>query len=136
MVKKVNIDCHCQSLTFSIGLSSVHLLSIMLQVNNAGVNFNTGADNSVEFAEEVISTNYFGTKRMIKIFISMMRPSISGARILNVSSRLGRVNGRRNVRCRNFIDASPVLVGLSIIVVHICQHSFHDLKLAFQACSI
>ncbi|XP_064960356.1 uncharacterized protein LOC135610145 [Musa acuminata AAA Group] len=65
-------------------------------VNNAGVNFNTGADNSVEFAEEVIATNYFGTKRMIEIFISMMCPSTSGARILNVSSRLGRVNGRRN----------------------------------------
>lgn len=30
------------------------------------VNFNTGADNSVEFAEKVIETNYFGTKRMIE----------------------------------------------------------------------
>lgn len=69
----------------------------MSQVNNAGVNFNTGADNSVESAEEVIATNYFGTKRMIKAMIPIMKPSPFGARILNVSSRLGRVNGRRNV---------------------------------------
>ncbi|WOL18705.1 carbonyl reductase [Canna indica] len=65
-------------------------------VNNAGVNFNTGADNSVEFAEKVIATNYVGTKRIIETLIPKMRPSSSGSRILNVSSRLGRVNGRRN----------------------------------------
>ncbi|GFQ07521.1 carbonyl reductase [NADPH] 1 [Phtheirospermum japonicum] len=53
-------------------------------------------DNSVEFAEKVISTNYFGTKNMIKAMIPLMRPSESGARIVNVSSRLGRLNGRRN----------------------------------------
>ncbi|XP_072964164.1 uncharacterized protein [Typha angustifolia] len=65
-------------------------------VNNAGVNFNTGSDNSVEFAEDVVATNYFGTKRMIETMIPMMKPSPFGARILNVSSRLGRANGRRN----------------------------------------
>ncbi|XP_057988620.1 uncharacterized protein LOC110659712 isoform X2 [Hevea brasiliensis] len=42
---------------------------IDILVNNAGVNHNTGSDNSVEFAR---------------------------ARIVNVSSRLGRINGRRN----------------------------------------
>ncbi|KAL6839927.1 hypothetical protein ACP4OV_029737 [Aristida adscensionis] len=70
---------------------AVHVL-----VNNAGVNFNKGPDNSVEFAEEVIATNYFGTKRMIDAMIPLMKPSPHGARIVNVSSRLGRVNGRRN----------------------------------------
>ncbi|KAJ0974610.1 hypothetical protein J5N97_016575 [Dioscorea zingiberensis] len=65
-------------------------------VNNAGVNFNTGSDNSVEYAEKVIDTNYFGVKRMTEAMIPIMRPSASGARILNVSSRLGRANGRRN----------------------------------------
>uniref|UniRef100_A0A6V7QUX2 (+)-neomenthol dehydrogenase n=1 Tax=Ananas comosus var. bracteatus TaxID=296719 RepID=A0A6V7QUX2_ANACO len=78
------------------GCPASYLCSIMSQVNNAGVNFNTGADNSVESAEEVIATNYFGTKRMIKAMIPIMKPSPFGARILNVSSRLGRVNGRRN----------------------------------------
>ncbi|KAI3463519.1 hypothetical protein Pfo_020182 [Paulownia fortunei] len=69
---------------------------IDILVNNAGVNFNAGSDNSVEFAEKVIATNYCGTKKMIKAMIPLMRPSESGARIVNVSSRLGRLNGRRN----------------------------------------
>ncbi|KAL3835424.1 hypothetical protein ACJIZ3_010160 [Penstemon smallii] len=69
---------------------------IDILVNNAGVNFNASSDNSVEFAEKVISTNYFGTKNMIKAMIPLTRPSDSGARIINVSSRLGRLNGRRN----------------------------------------
>ncbi|CAI9767254.1 unnamed protein product [Fraxinus pennsylvanica] len=69
---------------------------IDILVNNAGVNFNADSANSVEFAEKVIDTNYFGTKNMIKALIPLMRPSASGARIVNVSSRLGRLNGRRN----------------------------------------
>ncbi|XP_042497255.1 (+)-neomenthol dehydrogenase isoform X2 [Macadamia integrifolia] len=52
-------------------------------VNNAGVNFNLGADNSVEFAERVISTNYFGTKRMIETIVPLMKHSTAGARIVN-----------------------------------------------------
>lgn len=51
----------------------------------------------MEFAEDVIETNYTGTKNMIKAMIPLMRPSASGARIVSVSSRLGRLNGRRNV---------------------------------------
>ncbi|KAL2462283.1 NAD(P)-binding Rossmann-fold superfamily protein [Abeliophyllum distichum] len=69
---------------------------IDILVNNAGVNFNAGSDNGVEFSEQAINTNYFGTKNMIKAMIPLMRPSLSGARIVNVSSRLGRLNGRRN----------------------------------------
>ncbi|XXG49698.1 hypothetical protein AAC387_Pa02g3800 [Persea americana] len=65
-------------------------------VNNAGVNFNIGSENSVEFTDNVIATNYFGTKQMIETMIPLMKPSASGARIVNVSSRLGRLNGRRN----------------------------------------
>ncbi|KAF0925453.1 hypothetical protein E2562_016671 [Oryza meyeriana var. granulata] len=69
---------------------------IHVLVNNAGVNFNRGADNSVEFAEQVIETNYFGTKRVIEAMMPLMKTSSHGGRIVNVSSRLGRVNGRRN----------------------------------------
>ncbi|CAA0827313.1 NAD(P)-binding Rossmann-fold superfamily protein [Striga hermonthica] len=65
-------------------------------VNNAGVNFNAGSDNSVEYAEKVIGTNYFGTKSMIKATIPLFRSSEAGARIVNLSSRLGRLNGKRN----------------------------------------
>ncbi|BAT73174.1 carbonyl reductase [NADPH] 1 [Vigna umbellata] len=65
-------------------------------VNNAGVNFNFGSNNSVEHANLVIETNYFGTKRMIEAMIPLMKPSSAGGRIVNVSSRLGRLNGKRN----------------------------------------
>ncbi|KAM7252558.1 hypothetical protein ACFE04_024441 [Oxalis oulophora] len=65
-------------------------------VNNAGVNYNLGYDNSVEFAHQVLDTNYFGIKRMIKAMVPLMRHSSAGARVVNVSSRLGRLNGRRN----------------------------------------
>ncbi|KAK4486221.1 hypothetical protein RD792_008891, partial [Penstemon davidsonii] len=71
-------------------------LPLLLQVNNAGVNSDSGSDISMESAEKVISTNYFGTKDIIKAMIPLMRPSDSGARIVNVSSRLGRLNGKRN----------------------------------------
>ncbi|KAM7276995.1 hypothetical protein ACFE04_018861 [Oxalis oulophora] len=65
-------------------------------VNNAGVNYNLGNDNSVEHAHQVITTNYYGTKNMIKAMIPLMRPSSAGARIINITSRLGRLNGKRN----------------------------------------
>lgn len=65
-------------------------------INNAGVNFNCGKDNSVEFAEMVIQVNYFGTKNMIKALTPLMRPSPAGARIVSVTSRLGRLNSKRN----------------------------------------
>ena len=76
------------------------------QVNNAGVNFNIGSENSVEHAEQVIKTNYYGTKNLIEALISLMKPSPSGARIVNVSSRLGRINGRRNVSYKGFVSLS------------------------------
>ncbi|KAK9278016.1 hypothetical protein L1049_027573 [Liquidambar formosana] len=71
---------------------------IDILVNNAGINFNIGSENSVEFAQKVVATNYYGTKSMIQDMIPLMKPSASGARIVNVSSRLGRLNGRRNVK--------------------------------------
>ncbi|KAI3759569.1 hypothetical protein L6452_07470 [Arctium lappa] len=69
---------------------------IDILINNAGFNHNVGSENSVEFAEKVISTNYVGTKNMIKATIPLMRPNAAGARIVTVSSRLGRLNGRKN----------------------------------------
>jgi short-subunit dehydrogenase involved in D-alanine esterification of teichoic acids len=53
-------------------LHTLYVFVTRLQVNNAGVNFNKGPDNSVEFAEQVIETNYYGTKRMIDAMISLM----------------------------------------------------------------
>ncbi|KAK7259985.1 hypothetical protein RIF29_25649 [Crotalaria pallida] len=65
-------------------------------INNAGVNFNLGSDNSVENASKVIETNYYGTKSMTEAMIPLLKPSTAGGRIINISSRLGRLNGRRN----------------------------------------
>ncbi|XP_061953149.1 uncharacterized protein LOC133675705 [Populus nigra] len=65
-------------------------------VNNAGVNYNMGSDNSVENAKNVVDTNYYGIKNVTEALIPLMRPSAVGARIVNVSSRLGRLNGKRN----------------------------------------
>ncbi|KAL5071042.1 hypothetical protein RYX36_021929 [Vicia faba] len=65
-------------------------------VNNAGVNFNLGSDNSVENAYKVIKTNYYGIKNLTEALIPLMKPSVFGARVVNTSSRLGRLNGRRN----------------------------------------
>ncbi|XP_061988337.1 uncharacterized protein LOC133706805 [Rosa rugosa] len=65
-------------------------------VNNAAVNYNQGSDNSVEHAAQVCFTNYYGTKNMIQALIPLMKHSSAGGRIVNVSSRLGRLNGKRN----------------------------------------
>nr|GLL21665.1 carbonyl reductase [NADPH] 1-like [Ipomoea trifida] len=50
-------------------------------INNAGVNFNVGTSNSVENAETVIKTNYYGTKNMTKTMIPLMRSTAAGGHI-------------------------------------------------------
>ncbi|CAJ1974723.1 unnamed protein product [Sphenostylis stenocarpa] len=65
-------------------------------VNNAGVSLNQDNNYQYENARKVIETNYYGTKRMIEAMIPLMKPSAAGARIVNVTSRLGRLNGKRN----------------------------------------
>ncbi|XP_008810480.1 carbonyl reductase [NADPH] 1 isoform X2 [Phoenix dactylifera] len=98
----LNVDSHQLDVLDAASVESFEKWVVLkyggldILVNNAGVNFNVGSDNSVEFAEKVIATNYYGTKRMIETMIPIMKHSAFGARILNVSSRLGRVNGRRN----------------------------------------
>lgn len=125
-----------------ISFSFLIKLLCMLQVNNAGVNYNLGSDNSVEFARQVIETNYYGTKNMIKAMIPFMRPSAAGARIVNVSSKLGKLNGRRNVSkpfssfypltscCYNFsseeeqISSSVILALSPVPIVWFCLFLF------------
>lgn len=68
-----------------------------LQINNAGANYNCGSENSVEHAEQVIQTNYYGTKNVTQAMVPIMRHSDAGARIVNVSSKLGKLHSRRNV---------------------------------------
>ncbi|WJX53821.1 alcohol dehydrogenase [Trifolium repens] len=104
VLQEGGLDVHCHQLDI-LDSSSITQFSEWLKenygglnilVNNAGVNFNFGSDNSVENAHKVIETNYYGTKRMIEAMIPLMKVSPAGGRIVNVSSRLGRLNGKRN----------------------------------------
>ncbi|PWA92780.1 hypothetical protein CTI12_AA015990 [Artemisia annua] len=46
---------------------------LRLDCAHVGISYNTGSDNSVECAENVINTNYIGTKNMVKATIPLMR---------------------------------------------------------------
>ncbi|XP_043706901.1 (+)-neomenthol dehydrogenase isoform X2 [Telopea speciosissima] len=61
-------------------------------VNNAGVSFNEIGENSLEHAETVIKTNYYGTKLFTEALLPLFRRSSSLSRILNISSQLGQLN--------------------------------------------
>ncbi|CAB4262418.1 unnamed protein product [Prunus armeniaca] len=65
-------------------------------VNNAAVSFNDLNENSVEHAETVMKTNFYGPKLLIEALLPVFRSSSSVSRILNVSSRLGSLNQLRN----------------------------------------
>lgn len=70
-------------------------------VNNAAVAFKENTeDNSVEHAETVINTNYCATKSLTEALLPLFRPSPAGARILNLSSRLGLLNKLENETLR------------------------------------
>nr|GMD24930.1 (+)-neomenthol dehydrogenase [Ipomoea batatas]GMD26725.1 (+)-neomenthol dehydrogenase [Ipomoea batatas] len=73
-------------------------------VNNAAVSFNEIEQNSVEHAETVIATNYYGPKLLIAALLPMFRCSSSTARILNISSRLGQFNKLQNSKLREELE--------------------------------
>ena len=62
-------------------------LCLILQINNAGISYNTRLDNSVECVEYVTNTNYIGSKNMVKVAIPLMSPCTANAWIGLVSSR-------------------------------------------------
>ncbi|KAJ3696822.1 hypothetical protein LUZ61_000527 [Rhynchospora tenuis] len=69
-------------------------------VNNAAVSFNDLNTNSVEHAETVIKTNFYGPKLLIEALMPLFRRSSSTSRILNLSSRLGLLNKVTNPTIR------------------------------------
>lgn len=79
---------------FSIFLvtRSVELSGQRTQVNNAAVSFNDVDENSVDNAETVIKTNFYGPKLLTEALLPLFRRSASTSRILNISSRLGSFN--------------------------------------------
>ncbi|CAA2999745.1 Hypothetical predicted protein [Olea europaea subsp. europaea] len=72
-------------------------------VNNAGVSFNDIGENSVEHAEIVIKTNFYGSKWLTEALLPMFRRSDSAGRILNISSRLGLLNKLKNPKLREML---------------------------------
>ncbi|ONK57873.1 uncharacterized protein A4U43_C09F5080 [Asparagus officinalis] len=58
-------------------------------VNNAGVCFNEINGNSIDYAETVIKTNFYGPKILTEALMPLFRRSASMSRILNISSQLG-----------------------------------------------
>jgi NAD(P)-dependent dehydrogenase (short-subunit alcohol dehydrogenase family) len=66
---------------------------LALQVNNAAVSFNEMDTNSVEHAETVLRTNFYGAKMLTEALLPLFRRSpATSSRILNVSSQLGLLN--------------------------------------------
>ncbi|KAL5668612.1 hypothetical protein ACJX0J_020833, partial [Zea mays] len=62
-------------------------------VNNAAVSFNEMDTNSVEHAETVLRTNFYGAKMLTEALLPLFRRSpATSSRILNVSSQLGLLN--------------------------------------------
>ena len=65
---------------------------VLLQVNNAAVSFNEIDTNSVEHAETVLRTNFYGAKMLTEALLPLFRQSSATSRILNISSQLGLLN--------------------------------------------
>ncbi|XP_062226055.1 (+)-neomenthol dehydrogenase-like [Phragmites australis] len=61
-------------------------------VNNAAVSFNEIDTNSVEHAETVLRTNFYGAKMLTEALLPLFRQSPATSRILNISSQLGLLN--------------------------------------------
>ncbi|KAI9383766.1 hypothetical protein POPTR_013G127700v4 [Populus trichocarpa] len=72
-------------------------------INNAAVSFNDIYENSVDHAEIVIKTNFYGVKLLTEALLPMFRLSDSISRILNISSRLGSINKMRNPKMKEML---------------------------------
>ena len=84
-------------------------------VNNAGVGCSGSVENaSMDFAKNLMETNYFGALRMIQKVIPSMRSRRSGA-IINVSSMAGR---RPFALMSHYCATKYALNGLSESMAH------------------
>ncbi|KAK6146364.1 hypothetical protein DH2020_020233 [Rehmannia glutinosa] len=72
-------------------------------INNAAISFNNIYENSVEEAETVIRTNFYGPKMLTEALLPLFRRSSTAARILNISSRLGLLDKLRNSKLKEML---------------------------------
>ncbi|CAI8618324.1 unnamed protein product [Vicia faba] len=78
-------------------------------VNNAAVSFNELHQNSVDHAEIVMKTNFYGPKLLIQALFPVFRSSSSSiTRILNVSSRLGSLNKVRSGEIKRILESEEL----------------------------
>ncbi|CAI9268857.1 unnamed protein product [Lactuca saligna] len=78
-------------------------------VNNAAVCFNAMNENSMEYAETVIKTNYYGSKQFTEAMLPFFRRSSSMSRILNISSRLGTLDKLNNPQMKAILGDKETL---------------------------
>ncbi|CAH1441282.1 unnamed protein product [Lactuca virosa] len=78
-------------------------------VNNAAVCFNAMNENSMEYAETVIKTNYYGSKQFTEAMLPFFRRSSSMSRILNISSRLGTLDKLNNPKMKAILGDKETL---------------------------
>ena len=69
------------SLKSGFVLSCSLLLLLLLQVNNAAVSFNEIDTNSVEHADTVLRTNFYGAKMLTEALLPLFRQSSATSRI-------------------------------------------------------
>ncbi|KAI6696010.1 hypothetical protein NL676_023720 [Syzygium grande] len=106
------VDVHFSVLDVSDPLSidafvsrfRLQFAALDILVNNAAVSFNDIHENSVDNAEIVVKTNFYGSKLLTEALLPMFRRSPSIGRILNVSSRLGAVNKVTNPNIRRMLQ--------------------------------
>ncbi|KAL2344886.1 hypothetical protein Fmac_006171 [Flemingia macrophylla] len=75
----------------------------ILVYNEVEENSNSNS-NSVEHAESVMRTNFYGPKLLVEALLPLFRCSSSITRVLNISSRLGSLNKMRNREIKKVLE--------------------------------
>nr|GEW91040.1 (+)-neomenthol dehydrogenase [Tanacetum cinerariifolium] len=66
-------------------------------------------ENSIDHAETVINTNYYGSKLFTEAMLPFSRRSASTSRILNISSRLGTLDKLKNAKMKALLGDKETL---------------------------
>ncbi|CAM6085634.1 unnamed protein product [Calypogeia fissa] len=75
---------------------------IDILVNNAGINAGPkGDDINYENATAMVETNYYGVKNVTEGLLAVLRASPAGARIVNLSSRMGLYDRLKSQALKN-----------------------------------
>ncbi|XP_027920817.1 (+)-neomenthol dehydrogenase [Vigna unguiculata] len=96
--------------TFASSFKTKFGSTLDILVNNAGVSYNELEENSVDHAESVMKTNFYGPKLLIQALLPLFRRSSSSiTRVLNVSSRLGSLDKVRNAEIRAVLEREELM---------------------------